>query len=88
MEKRSVPLQQSTASAARSNTRIDALEWQAMKQRSLLLATLLGLFAPVAQAAFEAPAQAQTRTEFPTLDRAIQLARARALVVNFTSSEG
>ena len=87
MEKRSVPLQQSTASAARSNTRIDALEWQAMKQRSLLLATLLGLFAPVAQAAFEAPAQAQTRTEFPTLDRAIQLARARALVVNEAQGE-
>jgi len=58
-----------------------------MKHRSLLLATLVGLIAPLGVAAFESPAEAQPHAEFPTLDRAIQLARARALVVNDAQGE-
>ena len=50
-----------------------------MKLRPLLLATAVGLTAPLAHA--------QPRAEFPTLDRAIQLARARALVVNDAQGE-
>jgi outer membrane protein, heavy metal efflux system len=42
----------------------------------------VGLLVPVVQAAAERPAEAQPAAELPTLDRAIQLARARALVVN------
>ena len=53
-----------------------------MKHRSLLLATLVGLIAPLGLVASESRAGAQPHAEFPTLDRAIQLARARALVVN------
>jgi cobalt-zinc-cadmium efflux system outer membrane protein len=58
-----------------------------MKHRSLLLATLLGLAAPLAIAAAERPAEAQLPAELPTLDRAIQLARARAIVVNDAQGE-
>lgn len=58
-----------------------------MKPRSLLLATLVSLFAPFGLAASEGAAQAEPRAEFPTLDRAIQLARARALVVNDAQGE-
>lgn len=58
-----------------------------MKPRSLVFATLVGLLVPVVQAVAERPAAAQPAAELPTLDRAIQLARARALVVNDAQGE-
>ena len=91
MEKQSAPLQRNHGSGPvlpRGRTRcVDALEWQQMKHRSWLFATLVGLIAPLGLAASESSAQAQPHAEFPTLDRAIQLARARALVVNDAQGE-
>ena len=59
-----------------------------MKPRSLLLATLVCADRPARPGRLREPrAQAQPHAEFPTLDRAIQLARARALVVNDAQGE-
>ncbi len=58
-----------------------------MKPGSLLLAMLVGLISPALLVATEQPAQAQPPVEFPTLERAIQLARARAIVVSDAQGE-
>jgi cobalt-zinc-cadmium efflux system outer membrane protein len=58
-----------------------------MKHRSLLFATLVGLAAPLLLVASERPVRAQPTAEFPTLERAIQLARSRSLVVNDAQGE-
>ena len=52
-----------------------------MLPRSLLAATFAALLATLALATTERAAHAQRRTELPTLERTIELARARAIVV-------
>jgi len=59
---------------------IDAIEWRPMKHRPLLSATFVALLAAGVLASSAGTARAE-RIEFPTLARAIELARARALVV-------
>jgi outer membrane protein, heavy metal efflux system len=86
MEKRPSALQQTTPFGA-AEPRRRCIRVATMKHRSLLFATLVGLLVPVVQAAAERPAEAQPAAELPTLDRAIQLARARALVVNDAQGE-
>lgn len=64
-----------------------ALEWTIMKPRSLVLATLLVVAAPLLAATSASDARAQSPSEFPTLERAISLARAHALNVNDAQAE-
>ena len=64
---------------------IDALEWRTMKHRPFLSATFVALaIGALASSAGTAHAQ---RIEFPTLARAIELARARAIVVADANGE-
>jgi cobalt-zinc-cadmium efflux system outer membrane protein len=65
----------------------DALEWPSMTHRSFFFAVLVALVSPVSLVSVERVAHAQARAEFPTLERAIQLARARALVVSDAQGE-
>jgi cobalt-zinc-cadmium efflux system outer membrane protein len=91
MEKRISALQQTTpafrGATGAANERVDALEWPSMTHRPFVLATLLALVTPLFLVSSERTAHAQGRAEFPTLERAIQLARARAIVVNDAQGE-
>jgi cobalt-zinc-cadmium efflux system outer membrane protein len=58
-----------------------------MKPRPLLLAALLAVVTPLFAATSERDARAQSPSAFPTLERAIVLARAHALNVNDAEAE-
>lgn len=58
-----------------------------MTHRPFLVATLLALVTPLLLASSENAARAEGHMEFPTLERAIELARARSLVVSDAQGE-